>query len=135
MSLCVHKSKRYTKRKCHSQSHAFDKEMLSLTNNSGVGHAAFLAPPLTHCINDHCEGKRLAAYTEPTNVTVFTSTGPRAATKITLKCSKCSTNYGYTKVDNGSSGERYYDEEYPLVEASDVVFLDCYLHQLFASLR
>ena len=32
-------------------------------------------------------------------------------------------------------GERYYDESRQLVEASDVVFVDRYLQQLFACLR
>ena len=94
-----------------------------------------ILPTRQQCLSDHCNGKRLAAYTESTNVTVFTLSGPRPASKITLKCCKCNTNYGYSKFGNKSSGERYYEEERPFVEASDVVFLDRDIYQLFASLR
>lgn len=120
MSLCAMKCKGYTQRKCHPQ--AFDMEMVNLTDKTGVGHAGFLAPPTTQCLSDQCNGKRLAAYTESMNVTVFTFSGLKPASKITLKCCKCNTNYGYSKFGNKSSGERHYDEERPFVEASDVVF-------------
>lgn len=91
--------------------------------------------PVMYCLNASCDGRGLAVY-ESTNVTIFTINGPMPTTKINLKCSKCTTNYSYSKFGNKfSSGDRYYNKECPLVEASDVVFLDCKLYHLFASLR
>lgn len=134
MFLCLNKCKSYLHRKSHSQ--GFQDELTQLTAKSGIGFNGFLAPPVMYCLNVSCEGRKLATYHEPTNVTLFTIDGPRPASKITLKCPKCSTNYSYSKYGNKlSCGDRYYNQEREFVEASDVVYLDRKLYQLFASLK
>ena len=92
MSLCQLKCKQYNQRKVNPG--AYDKELLSLTHKHEAGYCAFLGPPTKHCLNFACNKQQLSTYSAPTNVTVFTQTGPRPATKIVLKCSKCNANYG-----------------------------------------
>ena len=134
MSLCLGKCKAYLQRKAHPL--AFENELTELTAMTGTGYNGFLAPPVMYCLNVSCERRKLATYHEPTNVTLFTIDGPRPASKISLKCSKCCTNYSYSTYGNKLlSGVRYYDQEPDFVEASDVVYLDRNLYQLFASLR
>ena len=126
--------KRYIHRK--SSLNAFDDEVSMLTATTGIGYGGFLAPPVMHCVNPMCEGRKLGTSNDPVNVTLFTIDGPRPASKISLKCGKCNANYGYSKYGNKySCGDRFYNEERPYVEASDVVFLDRKLHQLFVCLR
>lgn len=134
MSLLQLNCKQYSQRKVHPD--AYDKELQCFLHEHKTGHNAFLGPPTKHCLNSTCDRHQLSTYSAPTNVTVFTANGPRPATKLVLKCSKCNTNYGYSKYGNKLiTGERYYAESRQLVEASDVVFVDRSLHQLFASLR
>ena len=134
MSLLKQNCLQYTQRKVHPR--AYDKELLCLTDKHKAGYSAFLGPPTKHCLNVACDRHQLSTYSALTNVTVFKEDGPRPATKLSLKCSKCNTNYGYSKYGNKVvAGERYYAECRHLVEASDVVFLDRSLHHLFACLR
>ena len=106
MSLLKLKCKQYSQRK--RDPCAYDKELLCLTDKHKAGYNSFLAPPTQHCLNVNCNGHQLSTYSAPTNVTVFTENGPRPATKLTLKCSKCNTNYGYSKYGNKLlAGELY----------------------------
>ena len=134
VSLCQLKCEQYSQRKVNAG--AYDRELLSLMHKHEAGYCAFLGPSTKHCLNFACNKQQLSTYSASTNVTVFTQTGPRPATKIVLKCSKCDANYGYSKFGNKLiTGERYYAQSRPLVEASSVVFVDRCLHKLFASLR
>ena len=128
------KCNKFLNRKAHPN--AYDEELLDLTNRQHTGYNAFLGPPTTKCFNVKCHGKSLSLYNTPTNVTIFTLNGPRPGSKVILKCSHCNTNYGYSKYGNKlTSGERFYENHRQFIEASDVVFVDQDLHQLFTSLR
>ena len=132
LSLCS--SKAFFQRRTDER--AFEKEQMHLTAKTGKGYNGFLAPPVTCCLNVGCSGRKLVSYTEPTNVTIFGFDGARPGSKITLKCSLCNTNYGYSMYGNKLvSGSRFYDQERHLVETSDVVFVERNLYRMFVSLR
>ena len=123
MSLCSHRCKEYSQRKAHHL--AFSDELTELTALGGNGRNGFLAPPVSCCLNVSCNRRKLAAYHEPSNVTMFTFNGQIPASKIALKCPQCSTNYGYSAYGNKlSNGVRYYEQEREFVEASDVVYIN-----------
>lgn len=131
--MCSVKVSSYMER----QGSNYATELWALTEESGrMGYCAFLSPPIKRCVNPSCNQQLLHSYTPPTKVTVFEVSGPRPASKIALRCSKCKTNYNYSMFGNKTlTGERYYDMERAYVEASDIVFVSRELHQLFATLR
>ena len=134
ISVCSTRSKAFFQRKTHYR--AFEKEQTQLTAMTGKGYNGFLAPPVICCLNVGRSGRKLVSYAEPTNVTIFSFDGARPGSKITLKCSMCNTNYGYSMYGNKMvNGSRCYDKERDLVEASDVVFVERKLYQMFVSLR
>ena len=133
--MCMRKVSSYMKRPCLNT--AYDDVLWELTDECGkLGYTAFLCPPTTVCLNPPCNKQPLRSYTSPTKITVYEMSGPRPASKISLRCSKCKANYNYSMYGNKTlSGERYYDAEREYIEASDVVFVNRKVHQLFATLR
>lgn len=132
--LSVCSTKPFFQRKADDK--AFETEQMQLTAKTGKGYSGFLAPPVSCCLNVGCSRQKLVSYTEPTNVTIFGFDGARPGSKITLKCSLCNANYGYSMYGNKLvSGSRFYDQERHLVEASDVVFMERNLYRMFVSLR
>ena len=125
----------FMKRRCPTT--AYDDELWELTNECGkLGYTSFLGPPTMVCLNPSCDKQPLRSYSSPTRITVFDMSGPRPASKISLRCSKCKANYNYSMFGNKTlSGERYYDEEREYIEASDVVFVKREVHELFTTLR
>ena len=61
-----------------------------VTLTKGMGCMEFLAPPTSNCLK--C-GKTLHVHNEPVTVLCFKMDGPTIASKITLRCSSCHTNY------------------------------------------
>lgn len=116
---------------------ACDDNLWELTEECGkFGYTAFLGPPTTVCLNLSCNRHPLSSYTSPTKITLYDISGPRPASKISLRCSNCKVNYNYSMFGNKTlNGERYYDDEREYVEASDLVFVNRGVHQLFATLR
>ena len=133
--LCSRKAAAYMKRECTNSAYA--DELWELTSESvDLGYATFLAPPTTVCLQAACDNHHLCSYTAPVKVTVYDMMGPSPASKISLRCPKCKTNYNYSMYGNKSiSGERYYDQEREYIEVSDVVFVSRVVHNLFAALR
>lgn len=94
----------------------------------GIVH--FLAPPSDTCCL--CL-QRLTLHNKPIPVTVFTLNGPEPGVKLSLRCRKCEIAYNYNKYGSSSKGFQYYENQRKLVEASDVVYLESTLADLFAA--
>ena len=80
------------------------------------------APPVSRCFKcNSC----LVSHNKPVRVNFFGLNGHSSnAVKVSLKCNRCDTLYGYSKFGDTSSGFRLYDEERPAIEASDVCLVD-----------
>ena len=128
--ICTRKVPSYFTRK------NYEKELWDLTGECGkFRYSDLLCPPTSVCLNPSCDQHPLRSYTAPTKITLYDVTGPRPASNISLRCSKCKANYHYSMFGNKTSrGERYSDEEREYIEASDVVFVSREVHQLFVSL-
>ncbi len=134
IAVCTQKFGTYMGRK--SDPMAYGEELWKLTSETGRGYNAFVAPPVTHCINPACNQGKLSKRNDVTNVTVYDINGGRPASKLGLKCNECGTSYNYSMFGKKkTTGEKYYSCEREYVEASDVVLVDRHLHHLFASLK
>ena len=70
------------------------------------------------------------------NVTVHSINGPVVATKVSLRCKECHTNYNHTWYGNQRcGGEQLYSEAAPLVEITDITYTQRSLQQWFLCLR
>lgn len=79
-----------------------------------------LTPPTVQCFD--CE--RTLVTNHVTKVRCYTCTGASFATKITLRCKRCSISYNYSQFGKKSeNGFRYYPIMQEYVEASDTVFV------------
>ena len=106
-----------------------------LTRENGSPFEEFLAPPVSICINLECKG-RLVDQHKPIAVTIFGLTGPRKATKLSLRCSTCSTVYNYSQYGRRHTcGEMWYEQRREYIEVSDTVYCERRLHELFCNLR
>ena len=115
---------------------AFDDELWELTVESGEGYTAFLGPPNVTCLKPECCNAPLRKHNEVCKATLFDIGGPRPASKISLRCSRCGCIYGYSKYGSKHhNGERYYSGTRDYIEASDVVYIGPELHNLYLSLR
>ena len=69
------------------------------------------------------------------DATVFDINGPLPATKVSLRCTKCSTNYNYSKYGRCSNeGEKFYEKDRELIEVTDVAFCSRQLSKTFVAL-
>ena len=82
---------------------------------------AFLSPPVDNCIK--C-GAKLQLHHVPTTVICYTWNGPIPAAKVTLRCKSCGINYRYEQFGNNEEGYQYYPEERPMIQSSQVRYLD-----------
>ena len=95
----------------------------------------FLAPPVDICIVPECRG-RLVDQHKPIAVTIYGLTGPRRATKLCLRCSKCNTVYNYSQYGRKhTDGEKLYNHRREYIEVSDAIYCERQLHELFCNLR
>ena len=77
----------------------------------------------------------LHVHHEEVDAAIFTMDGPLPATKVTLRCAACSTNYGYSKYGKKrSGGEKFYQECRDLIELSDVAYCSRGLSEAFTAL-
>ena len=131
---CLLSASNYAKH--HVPSQAYLSSLRQVSEDTGVAHTAFLAPPVSQCIIPECQGS-LSRHHPLVTVTVFTlADGPTPATKCCLKCSSCATIYNYAKYGKkATEGERYYKEPRQYVEVSDVVYCERQLFQLYGLLR
>ena len=68
-------------------------------------------------------------------VRVYSTTGVSKASKVTLRCKKCSLIYNYSQYGNKHNiGFRFYTKERNLVEVTDCLYFDRHLFELQCSL-
>ena len=82
---------------------------------------AFLCPPIESCLE--CAGK-LSLHNKPAHVSVFKMSGPVRGIKISLKCSFCGIIYKYAQHGTQTNGYEFYPERRPLIEGSNVAYLE-----------
>lgn len=93
----------------------------------GIPHNMFLGPPSSFCLQCH---SALQLHHQPSTVLCYTLEGPIPALKVTLRCESCRLNYRYEQYGNQQEGYRYYEEQRPMVHASQVVYMDRLWQQL-----
>lgn len=90
-----------------------------------------LTPPVDVCLQ--CS-KILTRHNNPCKVTVFETKQAYSALKLILRCNGCEVNYGYATYGNNSTGYRFYQDQRPLVEATDEIYIERLLCDFHASL-
>ena len=123
----------------HACFDAYLPELRTISESSGKAHTAYIAPPVTYCLNTSCPRRgelySLVIHHSEVDAVVWDVEGPIPATKVSLKCKHCATIYNYSKYGNKTTGgERFYEQERPLIEVSDVTFCSRKLYSLYCSL-
>ena len=100
--------------------------------STGIPFYEILCPPVEKCVK--CD-RELTIHNQPAQVTIFKLTGPVPGLKLTSKCQRCGLIYKYAQYGNNkyNEGFQFYPERSPLVEASNVAYLErqlC-LYQVF----
>ena len=91
---------------------------ISVSTNTAVN---ILAPPTQECFE--C-GSLLSSY-HTCEVELYTLSGVKSATKLTLRCQPCKLFYNYSQFGNKTElGFRYYPQMQPIVEATDKTFVE-----------
>ena len=98
-----------------------DNILWKATTKLGQPTNLYLCPPVNNCL--HCS-KSLQIHHEPTIVTCYTWDGPIPAIKLTLRCKPCNLSYRYEQYGNSTDGYSYYSEPQPMVQASQVAYVD-----------
>ena len=90
--------------------------------NCSVGKfPVLLTPPSNTC--SVCS-RLLTLHNKPCDVAVYSLCGKTKGLKFSLRCECCKINYNYDRYGNKSTGWCLYKTSRPLVEATDVCFLD-----------
>lgn len=98
--------------------------------STGIPFYEIICPPVEKCVK--CD-RKLTIHNQPAQVTIFKLTGPVPGLKLTSKCQRCGLIYKYAQYGNKSEGFQFYPERRPLIEASNVAYLErqlC-LYQVF----
>ena len=85
------------------------------------GYPILLTPPTKTCLLCNC---LLSQHNKPCDVTIHSVRGKTAGLKFSLRCTQCDVNYNYDQYGNTTKGWSLYEERRPLVEASDICFID-----------
>ena len=98
-------------------------QKLNLSNltSSKTDLVHVFAPPVGTCFN--CDST-LVRYNDPVKVNYHHHYGTSKGFKVSLKCNRCKTFYGYSRYGNPESGWTLYPERRPTVEATDVCFVE-----------
>lgn len=88
---------------------------------SSIGFPYLLTPPTGVCIV--CSDT-LSEHNKTCDVTVYGLLGKVSGLKFSLRCDRCKLNYNYDRYGDRARGWRLYEAQRPLVEASDVCFVD-----------
>ena len=88
-------------------------------------------PPIGHCF--HCKSA-LVRYNKPVKVKVHGLSGTSDGVKVSLKCNRCNTFYGYSRFGSLQQGWNLYPNSREMVEGTDVCFVDRILLQWQISL-
>lgn len=103
-----------------------------LSGESEYRFNRFITPPVESCLK--CE-ETLSMHNQPSKAIVHGVTGPLPASKVTLECKSCKTTYGVGHFSD-ESGRHFYPKEKqsPLIEASNVTYMDRNLYKWIPSL-
>ena len=86
-----------------------------------------LTPPVRHCllcVTKTGQPYKLGVHNKPVSVKFVPISGPPTTKlKVCLGCPKCSLKYNYSQYGNKKEGFRFYREERPSIEASDVCYI------------
>jgi hypothetical protein len=85
------------------------------------GYPVLLLSPTSNCLN--CKGL-LTQHNKPCEASVHSLRGKAVGLKFSLRCEKCKLNFNYDRYGNTTKGWKLYEEARPLVEATDVCFVD-----------
>ena len=80
-----------------------------------------LSPPTGVCI--FCSSK-LSENNSACDVSIYGLLGKMVGLKFSLRCVSCKINYNYDRYGDTTRGWRLYEDQRPLVEASDVCFVE-----------
>ena len=71
----------------------FENALNAITKRGELNVAGFLAPPVDNCLQ--CGG-HLSAPNPPSKCILYSTSCPKALTKLLLRCSSCKISYGYS---------------------------------------
>ena len=97
------------------------KPLSSIDVFASLNFPVLLTPPTGHCLK--C-GSGLTSNNKACDVSVYGLRGKVPGLKFCLRCERCKINYNYDRYGNKSNGWSLYEEIRPLVEASDVCFVE-----------
>lgn len=116
-------------------SNDFDDALKAVTKAGEFNVSGLLAPPVDDCLQ--C-GDRLCAPNPPSNGILCTTNGPKAVTKIILRCSSCKISYGYAMRSNADGVSQYYSENImarnTVLEVTNVAYIEKALYAWLTSL-
>ncbi|XP_035684337.1 uncharacterized protein LOC118421246 [Branchiostoma floridae] len=106
--------------------------------NSDPANVRVLVPPTDICLRGCTDlsgnpGK-LTIHDPAKDVTYHSLAGTSTKKKVTLRCRKCNTNYGFAMYGDSVTGYRFYTEERFAVEASNCTYIDRRLYNFQLSL-
>ncbi|CAB4041062.1 Hypothetical predicted protein, partial [Paramuricea clavata] len=115
-------------------SNDFDDALKAVTKAGEFNVSGLLAPP----VDDFLEcGGRLCAPNPPSNGILYTTNGPKAVTKIILRCLSCKI-YGYAMRSDGDGVSCYYSEDImarnTVLEVTNVAYIEKALYVWLTSL-
>ena len=88
---------------------------------SSIGFPILLTPPTGACLV--C-GHVLTEHNRACDVAVYGLSGKAVGLKFSLRCDRCKINFNYDRYGNRTKGWSLYKDIRPLVEASDVCFVE-----------
>ena len=97
------------------------KPLSSIDVFASLNFPVLLTPPTGHCLK--CRSG-LTSNNKARDVSVYGLRGKVPGLKFCLRCERCKINYNYDRYGNKSNGWSLYEEIRPLVEASDVCFVE-----------
>ena len=91
-----------------SYSDDFEEALSVISKKDEINVSGFLAPPVDNCLD--CGGY-LSAPNPPSKLILYTTDGPKALTKLILRCRSCKISYCYLKKPNDDRVSQYYSQE------------------------
>lgn len=113
----------------------FEEALQRLTKKGKLNYSGFIVLPVNDC--QTC-GALLPAPNPPSSCMLYTLSGPKASTKLTLRCQECKVSYGRSMTIHENGISSYYANERAakddLVEVTNVVYMEKKLYRWIPSL-
>ena len=110
-----------------SSSHSYRNKVIV----SSISFPVLLSPPVGICLV--CS-HTLTEHNRACDVVIYGLLGKASGLKFSLRCDQCKINYNYDQYGNKTRGWCLYEGIRPLVEASDVCFVEWKLLDLQCAL-